>query len=81
MLPQCTSFPGPQSVIIMNNALIHHDEVGFILFILHKFSDDDSSVLTTISISIKSVIKQMSSFSFYHLIHQTSISLRSSFQF
>jgi transposase len=27
VLPQCTPFPGPQSVLVMDNASIHHGEV------------------------------------------------------
>jgi hypothetical protein len=29
VLPLCTPFPGPRSVIIMDNAAIHRDEVYF----------------------------------------------------
>ena len=57
VLSQYTLFLDFQSVIIIDNALIYYNKVNFILFILHKFSDDDLNILITISVFIRSVMK------------------------
>lgn len=72
VLPQCGQFPAPKSVLILDNASIHHSQVGLLSSILIELI---ASRLYEIFVTTLVLLS-----SIYHLIRQITIQLRSSSQ-
>ena len=85
VLLHCNAYSEPQSVLLMDNCSIHHNETSFILF-YHQNADvevinddENSNILIRSSIYTICAYSITLSSSFYLPTHQTSILLKSSF--